>query len=79
MFFRRGRISTELDLSNMELRGTEVTLRHIETRLVNALSNAMDPFEVGVHVVNLSPLRWVVNLGPPGRVLAPRWWDFESN
>ncbi len=74
VLIRRGRKSVQFDFADIELRGTETTLRQIETRITNLLNAAMAPFVVAIHIDRLVPLKYHVLLGPPGLSPQRDWW-----
>ncbi len=49
---RRGRQSVQMNFADLELRGTETTLRQIETRIGNALNSGMAAKAVSYVVPN---------------------------
>lgn len=61
-----------LRFSAMALRGSETTRAEVEQRLGSALSTAMAPEVVTVHLHTLSPLRYSIHKGP--RTPPDEWW-----
>lgn len=70
----------KLNFAEIELRGTETTLRQIETRLVNVINSTMTGKSfVAVRIHSLAPLKYGVLNGPPGSTPPKQWWDFGNN